>query len=186
MSYTPEWKGPIEGYVVNYIAKNGWKVAAMMDREDAKQEAYLVFVKCRERYQVEDAPHFMALFKTSWHNRFLDMAEKDMDHRACMVPDVPASSGGDFEERGHAEGRAGDLENEGLLRIMVREAPEEIRMVLSLFLNAPQELLEHALGDWRPQGNRSCRDGGSGRLNKLLGLPEGRDTMQAVRDYFLS
>lgn len=177
--YTPDFEGPIMGYVVNDLKANHWKIARTVPHSDAMQEAYCVFLKCKRTYAdtVTEPAHFMALFKTAWYRRFTDMANEDTERRCeCAIP-VSAVTGEEIQQEGESD-------NDGMLAVMIRQAPREVQMVLSLFLNAPQELLDIALGSWKAQGDRRCRAGGSLQVNRLLGLPEDQDTMQHVVDYF--
>lgn len=168
-AFEPEWKGPVEGYVVNFLTKNHWKIARTCPREDALQEAYCIFLRIKRRYPELDTPqHFMALFKTAWFNQFTDLANLDTRQRAeCAMP-VDAE-GNEFE-------LTGSTDNDGMLAVMIREAPREVTMVLSLLLNAPQELLDAALGTGR---QNACV-----RVNRLLGLPLEQDTLGNVAEYF--
>ena len=65
--FTPEFKGPIEGWVVNQLERHYWRVQATMTRMDVMQEAYIKFHHLKMKYEgdVTDPQHFMALFKTS-------------------------------------------------------------------------------------------------------------------------
>lgn len=174
--YAPEFGGPIEGYVVNYLTREHWKIARTVPRDDAMQEAYCVFLKVKRTYRVEEPQHFMALFKTAWYRRFTDMANEDTERRAeCAMP--VGADGAEFEQQGESD-------NDGALAVMIRQAPREVQMVLGLFLSAPQELLDIALSSWKAQGDRRCRAGGSLQVNRLLGLPDDQDTMRQVADYF--
>lgn len=180
MSYSPEYQGPIAGYVINHMKKNYWKVAATMPREDLLQEAYVVFLRCKRKYSHLEAPqHFMALFKTAWCHQFLDFANEDTASR-CLVemPRMRFSEGDDVEFEPQ-----GDGDNDGALAIALDQAPSEVKAVLQLFLNAPAELLEIATASWKGNDKR-CKAGGSKRINQLLGLPEELDVMQMTRDYF--
>jgi hypothetical protein len=67
---------------------------------------------------------------------------------------------------------------------MIKQAPREVRMVLSLLIDAPSEIVEAALAGWRPAGDRRSKSGGSRQVNRLLGLPDDQDTMAQVREYF--
>lgn len=178
--YSPEFKGPIEGWVVNHMTKNYWKVAATQERADVMQEAYLVFLKVRKHYPSIEAPqHFMALFKRSWSNHFTDLANEDTARRVEVEHARTY-----YEDGGGTEVEyQGDLDNDGTLAILLREAPTEVTMVLNLFLSAPQELLELALSSWKG-GDRRCRAGGSKKICQMLGLPQDQDVMQEVEDYF--
>lgn len=179
--YVPEFKGPIEGWVVNHLKDNAWKVARTMQFADCLQEAYIVFMRVCERYpDVEDAPHFMALFKTSWERYFIDLARHDRRVREVELPLM--SDPGPGEDAPSWE-PVGELQNEGELAVLLRQAPREVVMVLNLLLRAPQELLELALASWRGE-DRRMRAGGSEKINRLLGLPEHYDSLGAVRDHF--
>lgn len=174
--YTPDWKGPIEGYVVNYLTREHWKIARTCPRDDAMQEAYCVFLRVKRKYPKLDAPqHFMALFKTAWYRQFTDLANIDTaDRITCQMP---------VNEAGETYDPVGECDNDGFLAITIAQAPREVQMVLALFLNAPQELVEAALGSWRADARR--KDGGESRhLNRLLGLPLEQDTLGRVAAYF--
>lgn len=168
--------GPVEGWVVNYTHPIFWRVEATMQWGDVLQEAYLVYARCCERYPDAEAKHLMSLFKTAWANHFTDLAAKDSRHRTTMEADNLAS----------IRDRVGDTENEGQLRVLLRQAPSEVRMVLNLFLNAPQEIVE-ALTAQPPakRGRKSKADLASSndRINRALGLPLGTDVLKLVRTY---
>ena len=176
MSFVAEWGGPIEGYVVNYLTREHWKIARTCPREDAMQEAYCVFLRCKRKYpDVTEAKHFMALFKRAWFNHFTDLANADTERRV-EGPMPTGADGQEFEQ-------AGETDNDGSLAVAINQSPREVQMVLSLFLNAPQELIEMALGSWKG-ADRRFHDGGSEKINKLLGLPKGLDSVKLVVDYF--
>jgi hypothetical protein len=180
-AFTPEFTGAIEGWVVNFLTKNLWRVARTMDRDDCMQEAQLVFLRVKRTYPgVTDAPHFMALFKTSWTRRFDDLSTDDSVIREAEVH--YDNSAGREEDAAPVE-FVGDVENEGELRVMLRQAPREVTMVLNLLLKAPQEMLDVLLGGWKGRDKR-MKGGGSEHINRLLGLPEQQDTLQRVQDYF--
>jgi len=171
--FVPEWDGPIAGYVVNFLTAQHWKIARTVPKDDALQEAYCVFLRCKRKYTTVTEPqHFMALFKTAWYNHFTDLANNDTAERVVhQEPETPIE-------------QVGATDNDGALAIMLRQAPREVSMVLSLFLNAPQELLDIALASWKAGGDRRSKSGGSKQVNRLLGLPEDQDTMKQVIDYF--
>jgi hypothetical protein len=162
------------------MTRNYWRVAASMPREDLLQEAYVVFLRCKKKYPRLDTPqHFMALFKTSWNNKFNDLANADTLARSMVeLPRFRWNEDGDTMELE----LPGDMDNEGAFSIFLNEAPAEVKAVLSLFLSAPTELLELALGSWKGSDKR-CVAGGSKRINKLLGLPEDLDVMKMTHDY---
>jgi len=182
-TYRPEWKGPIEGYVVNFLAKSLWRVSPTHDRDDALQEAYVVFLRCAAKYPLLDTPqHFMALFKTTWTNEFNDISVKASTARKA----VPLSQLTRVDEKGDdvevPHDMAGATDNNGLLVQMIKEAPREVLMVLNLFLSAPTELLELASTTWREQGKHSA--GGERWVEKMLGLTRGTNPIKQTEDYF--
>jgi hypothetical protein len=179
MSYLLDFKGPIEGYVVNYIKRHGWKVESTQTRDDLLQEAYLVYMKIGRKYpDLKDPPHFMALFKTAWSRRFTELANEDTASRVLTQLVTRNEEG---EEA--VLDPVGDADNDGALAVMIRQAPREVTAVLNLFLSAPQEIMELALAAWTGPDKRK-RAGGSERINRMLGLPLHVDAMQGVRDYF--
>jgi hypothetical protein len=183
-SFDPIFKGPIEGYVVNYIHKHLWKVQRTCERDDLLQDAYVVFLRVKSKYPDLDTPqHFMALFKTAWSRHFTDLANKDTEDRVLVSMRLRSEENEDGDSGQLEADPAGDCDNDGSLAVMLRQAPREVTAVLNLFLSAPQELLDLALGSWNGQDKR-CKAGGSARINKLLGLPVHLDALQTVHDYF--
>lgn len=182
MSYVPEWKGPIEGYVVNFLSKQLWRVRPLLEHDDAMQEAYLVFLRTASRYPLEDTPqHFMALFKTSLTNEFHDLSKKATAARTAISMSDLRSVDDDGGAMTVPEA-VGETDNMGALSLMVKQAPREVLMVLNLFLNAPGELLELAHSTWRAQGKYNA--GGERWAEKALGLPAGSSPLQKTEDYF--
>jgi len=180
--YSPEFPGPIEGYVVNHMKKNFWRVERTQTRDDVMQEARVVFLRCKAKYQELETPqHFMALFKRAWANEFNDLANADTASRVL----VPQQTYRDEDGRETLVELHGDVENDGALSVMLKQAPAEVTLVLNLFLSAPQEILDLALGTWKGRDQR-CKTGGSKRICKMLGLPPELDVLKLVEEYFHS
>ena len=176
--YVPEFKGPIEGYVVNSLKTNYWRIAETHTREDAMQEAWVVFMRCCARYPIIDTPqNFMSLFKRAWINQLNDLANATTRHRA-LIPEAEDESGNKIHEP------VGETENAGYLTVLVHQAPREVLMVLNLFLNAPTELLELAAKAWSAGGHRNVD--GNAMLARLLGTDPKADLIGKVRDHFNS
>jgi hypothetical protein len=164
---------------MNFLSANLWRVARTKDRDDCMQDAYCVFLRVAEKYpDVNDPPHFMSLYQTSWRRAFHDFSTEDTRLRELELLS-------DGREEVHEP--IGETCNEGELRVMLREAPREVKMVLELMLRAPQEILDIALAGWFPRDKRA-RNGisaqASARINALLGLPRDMNTLERVRDYF--
>ena len=175
-AYVPEFQGVLEGWTVNHIKKNMWRVRATQEFEDVMQEAHCVFLKLKLYYAdtVTEPQHFTALYKTSWQRKFIDLANADTAQRAETHWD-------ETENRdGHAMHEPiGELNNDGELATMLRQAPNEVLQVLNLFLNCPQEILDLALTSW----DRRFSGGGSKKICQLLGISPQRDVMGATIDY---
>lgn len=175
-SYSPTWTGGFEGYAANFIRKNHWKIERTHDRDDCWQEVHFVFYDCVRRYgkSCENAAHFMALFKRSLATHFIDLAA--VSTRVCS--EVTTSADEDGEILDYTATVVGEVCNAGEAMTLLRQAPSEVRTVLSLFLNAPAELLQLALDSARGTSHRAI-------VNRCLGLPEGFDSIGVVTDYFV-
>lgn len=176
--YIPTFNGPIEGYVVNFLRSQRWRTKALMEHDDLLQEAYLVFLRLSKKYPRIDTPqHFMALFKTSWYRHYTDLAYADSNLRI-----IPVESQLQKSEDSDPIEAVGDLDNDGMLMTMIRQAPTEVKQVLMLFMQAPTELLEIVQGSWRQRGYDSPY--GNKMLCQLLGLQSNADVVGMVRQYF--
>jgi hypothetical protein len=173
--------GPIEGYVMNHARRNLWRVASSMEVDDLRSEAFLIYARIADQYPGIEEAHFMALFKRCWENHFTDLAHEDSRQRSLFLPLV-ANRDEDGEEMDVRE-PVGDVDNEGILSTLLRQAPSEVALVLRLFWSAPQELIDLALSSWKPDSNH--RGQGSARINKLLGFEPDFDSVGAVRSYLL-
>ena len=134
------WEGEIAGYTVNFLARQHWKITRTTPWEDAMQEAYVVFLRCKQRYPDVEARHFMALYKTSLGRHFINLANNATKDR-CLTPLSEGAMGVVIDP-------VGATDNDGALATAIRQAPDEVRMVLSLLLNAPQHMMVSLLGGW--------------------------------------
>ena len=176
--FKPMFKGPIEGFVVNYLRRNFWRLEATMEYEDVLQEAYVVFLHVAKTYpDIKEAKHFMALFRTAWTNRVTDLSLQDSKRRENEAGYDDGDQPGEY-----TRDVLGELDNAGALTVAIKQAPEEIRRVLSLFLNAPVELLDLASQAWKSRGRK--KDHGNAMLCQMLDFPNGTDVVGIVEDYF--
>lgn len=158
---------------------NYFRVENTHTREEYMQEAYAVYLRVRNKYAetVTEPQHFMSLFKRAWTNELNDLATKATRHR--MFVQMPTIRSEDGDELDYEP--VGELNNEGMLATLIRQAPRDVAMVMNLFLSAPQELLELALASWREDA-RSNR--GSQHICRLLGLDPSTDVMRRVEEHF--
>lgn len=170
--YLPEWSGPIEGYVVNSMKANYWRIDRTHERAEYLQEAHICFLRCAARYPVLDTPqHFMALFKRAWANQLNDLSNKST--RAGRELLTSADDGSPPEI-------IGEEENMGYALTLLRQAPAEVLMVLNLFVNAPGELLELAAAAWKRSGRRDQ----NAFISQLLGVDPKENVLEQTRQYF--
>lgn len=180
--YLPRFEGAIEGYVMNYLRQHQWKVAASMEHDDSMQEARLVFLRLASKYGVMDTPqHFMALFKTAWHRRFLDLARGDSNSRSVFVGGFSLGTDTD-EPHSLLDMIIGEEDNAGYLNTLLREAPRDVITILSFFVTAPPTLIQAAGEAWTGKGHK--RRDGNQMLCQLLGFTKGTDVLGIVTTYF--
>lgn len=184
-AYTPVWKD-FEGYCVYFLKANFWRVSSHMEYEDCLQESQLLFFKLKSRYgNVDTQKHFMGLYGNSLTNRFNDLASKVTKHRAEVSEDSCSLAHSDHiasDEDFEVTALIGDFDNDGMLAIMIEQAPSEIKLVLSLFMTAPVEVLDMFADNWKQRGKNS--EFGNNHLCEILGLSEKTDIVGRVRQYF--
>lgn len=178
------FEGKIAGYVVNNLEM--WKYEPLFTYNDMIQEATLVWLKCGQEYPHVVSKHFMALFKTAWYRRCVDLAYEASECRAQIAITFGDTYGSDDETIALAKEPMGDEENAGYMRTLIRQiteqAPEEVVSVFTLMLNAPAELLElasNALG-------RRNKNNSNMMVARCLGLPDDSKPVDAAKSYVRS
>jgi hypothetical protein len=180
-AYVPQWEGFVLGFVVNFLRRNYWRVQSYMEYEDCLQEAWLKFNQVKVKYGNLDTPqHFMTIYKLAWTNKFNELAVWSGKHRAEVC--VSQLETDDAEDTGALGLLAGDFNNDGMLAIMIDQAPHEVKHVLHLFLTAPVEVLDMFAETWKSRGRH--KPYGNAHLCELLGLPEKTDVVGMVTAYF--
>jgi hypothetical protein len=172
-SFNPKWEGFIEGYVVNFLKKNFWRVSEYMEYQDCLQEAHCVFLRLKRKYGNMDSPrHFMALYKVSWINEFNDLSTSANKYktRYCLL------------EENEEEIDQVEQDNDGRLSIMMEQAPSDVKIVLQLMLTAPVEVLDMFASMWKSKGNG--KEFGNKHLCEILGLPQKTDIVGKINSYF--
>lgn len=139
--YKPVWDAVFEGWSRRFVGRNHWRVAAILDPDEATQECALVFARCARHYtgKVDNPAWFMSLYKVAVSNHFNNLAlSNERAMRAAAAAETlprPSSEFGD-----------------GPLLTALGEASVELRQVLVLALvTAPQELARLMLGG--PRGD---------------------------------
>jgi hypothetical protein len=160
--WTPVWEGAIRGYARNYIKKHQWRIDEIHSFSDLMQDAYLVFLRVRNAYpRVVDPPNFMSLFKVALMNEITDKARYRSEKNKAIQPiDRDVS-----EITSHL---IGEYSNEGNLRILLNELPEEVKLILGVF-NDPQKLKE--LRRKIPRSKSPVRETIIMKLCRVAGVP---------------
>lgn len=74
IQFVPRWPGSINGRAVNLCRQFYSSLAAHYEMEDLLQEAYIVFMRCKGRFQIGGGPAlFMAFFSVALANKLRSM-----------------------------------------------------------------------------------------------------------------
>lgn len=185
--FVPVYEGPIEGWVVNYLKKNFWRVKNAMEYEDLMGEAYLLFLELGKRYTDIDNPKwFMAMFQRCFMNRIADLSSTDSDLRKnpTLSDLTPEEDSGDSSFMQFlVDSVHGDLETDGMVEIMLDQAPDEIKQTIRLILNMPSEILSKVIDTWKERGKK--KELGNQMICAMLGMDHTKvNLVSDVYNYF--
>lgn len=181
--YIPRYEGPIQGYILNFLRSNYWRVSATMEFEDCTQEAYWLFLRLSRKYEFTDTPqHFMSLFKISWIHHFNDLSTMDSKLRQMIAYGYSSSDDESPDYEALVDKMVGDMDTSGHLYQLIMQAPQDIKVVLSFILHAPDTLVHTVCESW--VGSNRRRRLGNDLLCKLLGFPKGSDLLGGLVRYF--
>ena|SRR3990167_850846 len=127
------WDGAIKGVAIKLADKNLWRFHNQLSVDELIGEAYICYRVVKDRYQVENDKHFMALFKRVFTNHLHDLAMKASQRgfrgtKRWKGPEPESIEGEEAVER-----MPGDLNNDGFVKVLFLELPEELRE-LAVFL----------------------------------------------------
>ena len=129
----PEFKGSVyERWSFNFIQRNYWRVSEQIgDQEDCLAQAAYIFVVCRKRYgkTVNSAKHFMYLYQLYLRMEFNTYALKD-GHRREGIKQLKDKQ---VERYAVCEGDIG---------LKLSRASKELKEVLGILFDAPNEILQ--------------------------------------------
>lgn len=166
--YRHSFRGPLQGYAVNFLKANLWKLQPLYTMEDASQEAWLVFDRVARAYPTVEDRHLMSLYKQALTRHVIDLAKKATRAR---------------EEGGQVDADApGDLAPSGYLYVLLRQMPGELQTVVRLFLQAPEELVRTLINTRR---RTRARDASNAEVVRLLGMTADRRPIDEVEDYLI-
>ena len=118
ISFVPRWPGPIEGHAVNTVKSFYPKLCAEHEFDDLMQEAYIVFLRCKQRYSgtVDNPSWFMSLFRNALRNKLINISalcKHNLSLEAVGSDDEPRTDG-----------------NEGYFACMFSELPVQVRRLV--------------------------------------------------------
>lgn len=178
--YRPQWVGSIEGYTVNKLQANLWRFDSIMGYEDAYQEAFIKFLELSSRYEdkVDNPRWFMALYKRSLYNLVTDFANqaRRLRRQVCFVELESDDAEDSYVERLRGDDSAAELE------ILLENAPEHVRQVLTLLSADNSAMLGVLAQSWERQGKRKLD--GNEFLCRMLGYDHRKvDLVWATKAY---
>lgn len=169
---------------MTWLHRHYWQVERIMTREDAWQECAVVFLKMLHQYpDVVDAPHQMAMYKAMLYRRWTDLAHTCTSVREGEVNDSAQDSEDDLEAWSRIAHTPGELDVVASVRQQVSTMPPDVRAVLSLFMNGPDDIVDELVR--QINGGPRLYSRACTRVQALLGL-KCADPISLVRGYFLS
>ncbi len=170
----PAWEGPILKWTVNFIKKNRWRCDRLHEADDLLQDAYITYRRVEAKYpRVVDAAHFMALYKMAIVNEMWDRARyKKRKHGAAADLTIDAAE--------YGAGRIGEVTNNGYLKALIAESPDEVKFALALFNNESTDLWSEL--PRLPRQKPRERENLNMRLNRAYGFKRVRfDFVGAIK-----
>lgn len=128
------WDGVLKGAAVNIANKNLWRFHDQFSMDELIGEAYICYRTVQDRYQTENDKHFMGLFKRVFSNHLHDLARKvsQRGFRGTKRWNGPTPESIEGEES--IENAYGDLDNDGFVRVLFSELPEELKELVIFLL----------------------------------------------------
>lgn len=179
LAFTPQWEGPIEGWVVNFISKSVWRVSPQFDFDDLYQDAYLLFLVCCDRYPtVIEAPHFMRLIQTCLRNHVHDLASARTNRSEISM--IQMGPGGEEVDIASLRGERCEKMDQLMLDLALEDAPESVRKLVQELVDAPKRpRKKRRLGVRETTNEFLCRIAGCAKWDissYLRNLIEGEET----------
>lgn len=178
----------MRGYITNTARKNFWRVAEWYPFEDLVQDGYLCFYKCRKHYpdlsDIADPTKaqrswFFSLVKTTYLNHISTLAAK---HRAVPERAVSQMGSDTSSEVAIWEMLLGAGAEESTFRVLLAQAPAEIKQVLELLAGDGADALQYLRTRLK---RRFVRETTNEYLCRLGGVDsQTRDFVGEIQRYF--
>jgi hypothetical protein len=128
----PEFRGSVyEKWSYKFCQTNAWRVRDRLgDFDDCMAQCALYYLECKKFYagKINSPAHFNYMFKLWVIGQFHDLSKKDYKHRCTKIK--------------LATKKETSIKSEAELMVTLNEASSELKEVLSIFFNAPKEVLE--------------------------------------------
>ncbi len=129
LEWEPQWEPEIRNWASKLIKKNKWRYDPILEHIDLLQDAYIQFLVVKDAYpRVVEPQHFMSLYKTTLLRHLCDEANRNIRRKELYIQT-------DFDVNVFADELIKELDNDGYLSILIKQAPADIRSVLELFNN---------------------------------------------------
>ena len=175
-----EWKGVVEGYTKNQSVKfiRNFNKNPLYELEDLMQEGYVLYIKVIEKYkEINEPKHLMSLYKSTLKNRFNEIANELLE----LTKRVYVKRVDDEKSENIFDSISSEENTE--FRTLLSTAPDEIKDVLMLMFNTPQEYVE-VLGLFKKR-RRGFQN--NPLVCKLLGYDSTKiNLIQNFKEYFES
>jgi hypothetical protein len=163
-------------WIYSYSKKNYWKVAGLIDFDDMIQEGYVAFYYCKNRYGEIDPPHLMAMLKLRFFQFIVDTAKK----RTGLAEVHPLDNINENSTEESVWDKLLGTDELQSIQVLISEAPELIRKVLSLFVT--EDTLKELRAPYKRNQDKT-RETTNDRLCRLIGITGDVDLVSMIKNY---
>lgn len=171
--------GELEGWTVNFLCKNKWRLKDIVSKEEVLKDAYRIYLDCMERYaaKVDNEKWFFSLYRTCFINYFHSVSTyvtflNDMESLEVLLENDP-----DLEYNLEVNYNLGEL------MCKMEELPPEIKKIIDFVINTTSSGNEFEI-TWKAQGKKKAF--GNEYICKALGYNHRKvDVIAMVYDYFI-
>ena len=126
-----DWQGSVyQKWAYRFMSNNMWRIAHQLgDIDDAMQEAAIEFTLMKRDYgdKVNSPQQFMALYKRCLFSHINNISIKDSRNRQTLTK---------------IEAKEPTVRPDAELTVLLNEGSSELKEVLKIFFNAPNEVME--------------------------------------------
>lgn len=181
LAFRATFTGPVEGWAVNYIYHNAWRVPAEHGPDDLYQDAWVVFLRVADHYPgVKKPEHFMSLYQRAFINHITNLANKRTRRASWEQMLIDPSA---IEEQTNALLIAPNHFEQRQVRRQIKGAPRAIKTLVKA-LHIDPLTLERASAAPRVKRCRGRRETSNEYFCRLVGFdPELIDFAGIIRTW---